>query len=65
MKAAEGALMDLGRRETTFGVIDHHIIGYVLRKAAQYLPSSLLNYGMWKEGTTTNAILRKRNHSFV
>lgn len=57
--------MDLGRRNITYGVIDHHFIGYFLRFASEYLPSSLLNYILWKEGTGTNAKLREKKHSFI
>lgn len=63
--AAEGALKDLGKRVITFGVIDHHIIGWFIRLARSYIPSWIFNSFVQEQGINANTVLRKKNHSFV
>lgn len=65
MVAVEGALKDLGRREITYGVMDHHINGWFLRFARYHLPNWMLNMGITKEGMAAHKKLRERNHSFI
>ncbi len=64
MQAAEGALKDLGQRKTTYGVIDHHIIGYVIRVASDYIPS-VTNYILQRHGMQANKELRAKKHQFT
>lgn len=64
MKATQGALMDLGKRDSTFGVIDHHIIAWLLQFARKWL-SPFMNRIIKMEGTMTNKVLRDKNHSFI
>lgn len=54
MKAAEGALIDLGKKESsTYGVIDHHFIAWTMIFAKKYL-SGVLNYMFMKTGLKAN-----------
>lgn len=61
MQAAEGALKDLGRRVTTYGVIDHHFIGWFLKFAGEYIPS-VTNYILQRQGMKANKILRDKKY---
>eukprot|EP00347_Sterkiella_histriomuscorum_P013612 403364052 len=64
IQAAEGALKDLGKRYSSYGVIDHHFIGWLIQVVRYYMPS-LLNFILWQEGIRTNQKLRGKNHSFI
>ncbi len=54
MTAAEGALKDLGKRETSYGVIDHEIVNALMNFVAANLPS-LIGRFMF-----TNALATKK-----
>jgi hypothetical protein len=64
MVAARGALMDLGKRELTHGVIHHHIVGWFLRFGKDYLPSYILNKNIYDQGARVNKLLRAKGHAF-
>jgi len=40
-------LKDLGKREISYGVIDHHIVGYFILFIRSILPEVVINYFMW------------------
>lgn len=61
MQAAEGALKDLGRRVTTYGVIDHHIFGWFIQFSGEYIPS-VTNYVIQRQGMQENKMLRDKKH---
>ncbi|CDW86354.1 steroid dehydrogenase [Stylonychia lemnae] len=63
--AAEGALKDLGRREISYGVIDHHILGWLIKFLVKTIPESIIGFILMKEGEATHKKLRSKGYSFI
>ena len=56
MQAAAGALKDLGRRTTTYAVIEHHITCGLMNFGTKYIPS-IIDYFSLKRGNDIVKIL--------
>ena len=59
LEAAAGALKDLGRRNTTYAVIEHDITCGLLEFATKYIPS-VIDYFSLKRGNNIVKILEKK-----